>query len=435
MIGIFLSLALLMFLAYKGMSTIWAAPVCALLVAFTGGLPLISTYAGSYMEGFVGFTKAWFPTFMLGAVFGKLMDSTGAARAVGYWIIKVIGKRFAILAVVLACAAMTYGGISLFVAIFVIYPLALAVYREANIPREMIPGTFTLGAFTFTMTALPGTPQIQNLIPMPYFNTEPTAAPVLGIIAAVLMFILGMLWLTYRQKKFAREGVGFTEPKNYVAVAITADVDAKIMHPVLCFLPLITVVLLLNAFKLNIIVALFGGIVVGFLIGFKTLKENNMLSRVINEGAIGSMGSIINTSAVVGFGAVVKAVPGFQSLVDLVMNVGGNPLVSEALAVNVLCGATGSASGGISIALSVLGDKFMEMSSIAGISPDVFHRIASLSSGGLDTLPHNGGVITVLAVCGLTHKESYLDMCVTSVVIPVIVTIISVGLAVLGLQF
>ena len=178
MIGIFIGLALLMFLAYKGMSTIWAAPLCALFVAFTGGLPLVETYAKTYMTGFVGFTSSWFPTFMLGAIFGKVMENTGAARAVGHWITRAIGTRFAILAVVLACSGMTYGGISLFVAIFVIYPLALSIYREANIPREMIPGTFTLGAFTFTMTALPGSPQIQNLIPMPYFGTEATAAPV-----------------------------------------------------------------------------------------------------------------------------------------------------------------------------------------------------------------------------------------------------------------
>ncbi|HPE16109.1 MAG TPA: GntP family permease [Oscillospiraceae bacterium] len=431
MIGIFIGLALLMFLAYKGMSTIWAAPLCALFVALTGGLPIVDTYAKTYMTGFVSFTSAWFPTFMLGAVFGKVMEITGAARAVGYWITKAIGARFAILAVVLACAAMTYGGISLFVAIFVIYPLAVSVYREANIPRELIPGTFTLGAFTFTMTALPGSPQIQNLIPMPYFGTEATAAPGLGIIAAILMFGLGMIWLTYRQKKFAREGKGFVEPTNVVAM----DPNAKVMHPGLCFLPLIAVVLLLNLAKLNIIVALFGGIAAGYLIGFKVLREKKMLTKVINEGAVGSMPAIINTSAVVGFGTVVKAVPGFQTLTGLVMNLGGNPLVAEAVAVNVLCGATGSASGGISIALSVLGDKFMEMSASTGISPAVFHRIASLSSGGLDTLPHNGGVITALAVCGLTHKESYLDMCVTSLVIPVITTVICVILASAGLQF
>lgn len=180
MFGIIIGLVLLMVLAYKGISTIWAAPICALIVALTGGLDLIDAYTVTYMQGFVGFTASWFPAFMLGAIFGKVMEATGAAHSVGYWVVKVLGAKRAILAVVLSCAAMTYGGISLFVAIFVVYPIALSLYREANVPRELIPGTFTLGAFTFTMTALPGSPQIQNLIPMQYFGTTPNAAPVLG---------------------------------------------------------------------------------------------------------------------------------------------------------------------------------------------------------------------------------------------------------------
>ncbi len=295
----------------------------------------------------------------------------------------------------------------------------------------MIPGTFTLGAFTFTMTGLPGSPQIQNLIPTQHFGTDPTAAPVLGIIASILMFGLGMAWLTYRQKKFAKLGVGFVEPTNVAPL----DKDAKMMNPVLAFLPLITVVVLLNIVKAHIIVSLFGGVVLAYIIGFKTLKQKNILIKVINDGATGSMGSIINTSAVVGFGTVVKAVPGFAALTSLLMGIGGNPLISEALAVNVLCGATGSASGGISIALSVLAEDFIKIAATTGIPLAVMHRIASLSSGGLDTLPHNGGVITCLSVCGLSHKESYLDMCVTSVIIPVVVTVISVALAIAGIMF
>ena len=193
MIGILVGLILLMVLAYKGVSTIWAAPIAALVVAFSGGLDLLSAYTVTYMEGFVGFTCSWFPTFMLGAIFGKIMEASGAARAIGYWIVKVLGPKFAILAVVLSCAAMTYGGISLFVAIFVVYPIALPLFREADLPRQLIPGCFTLGAFTFTMTALPGSPAVQNLIPMDYFDTTPNAAPVLGIVSALIMFVLGML--------------------------------------------------------------------------------------------------------------------------------------------------------------------------------------------------------------------------------------------------
>lgn len=239
-----------------------------------------------------------------------------------------------------------------------------------------------------------------------------------------------MIWLTWRQKKLAKAGIGFTEPENVEA----EGENVKVMHPVLAFLPLVTVVVLLSALGLNIVVALLAGIIVGILTGFSVIKEKGIIAT-INAGAVGSMQSIINTSAVVGFGAVVKAVPGFTQLTDLVLGVGGSPLVAVALAVNVLCGATGSASGGLGLALEALSERFTEMSVSSGIPMAAFHRIASLASGGLDSLPHNGGVVTCLAVCGLSHKESYLDICMTSVVIPIFTTIIAVILASCGLVF
>ena len=190
MLGICIGLVLLMFLAYRGYSIIWVAPLTALIVALTGGLPLVQAYKDTYMAGFVGFTKSWFPVFMLGAVFGHLMDYTGAAKSIAHWLTSVLGAKRAILGVIVGCAVLTYGGISLFVVVFAMHPLAVALFREANISRKLIPGCIALGSFTFTMTAIPGTPQIQNLIPMQYFKTTPTAAPVMGIVAAIFMFAL-----------------------------------------------------------------------------------------------------------------------------------------------------------------------------------------------------------------------------------------------------
>ena len=212
MIGILLGLAFLMVLAYRGMSIVWVAPIAAGFVALTGGLNLLDAYMGPFMEGLVGFTKSWFPAFMLGAIFGKLMDASGAARSIAEMITKKIGSKYAILSVVLSCGLLTYGGISLFVVVFAMYPLALALFREANISRRLIPGTIALGAFTFTMTGIPGSPQIQNIIPTKYFGTTPTAAPVLGIIASLIMLIGGVMWLKYRENKLRKEGFVFEEP-------------------------------------------------------------------------------------------------------------------------------------------------------------------------------------------------------------------------------
>ena len=428
MLGIVIGLVLLMFLAYRGYSIIWVAPLTAMVVALTGGLELLPAYTDTYMTGFVGFTKSWFPVFMLGAIFGHLMDYTGAAKSIAKWLTGVIGPKRAILGVILGCAVLTYGGISLFVVVFAMYPLALELYREDNISRKLIPGAIALGSFTFTMTAIPGTPQIQNLIPMDYFFTTPTAAPVMGVTAALFMFGLGYAYMVWKEKKLTARGELFTEPTNRAKVE--EDPNRVLPNPFLSILPLLTVLLTLNILDWPIIIALLAGIVLAMALNFKEYKG---FTKTVSAGALGSMTAIINTSAAVGFGAVVRAVPGFQSLTDLVMGIKGSPLISEAVAVNLLAGATGSASGGMGIALAALGEKYYQLALETGISPEAFHRVASLASGGLDTLPHNGAVLTLLAITGLTHKDSYIDIAVTSLILPVLSSIPAIILASMGI--
>lgn len=432
MIGIIIGLALLMYLAYRGMSIIWIAPICAGIVALTGGLNLIEAYREAYMGGFVGFTKSWFPVFMLGAIFGKIMDDSGAARAVAHWITAKIGTKRAIFAVVMGCAVLTYGGVSLFVVVFAMYPLALALFREANLSRKLIPGSIALGSFTFTMTAIPGTPQIQNLIPMQYYGTTPTAAPIMGLAGALVMLGVGMVWMTYAERKLTAAGEGFTEPSEKLA-----EIDVTgLPNPVLSALPLVAVIVILNVVPMiidrdvDIIIALIAGILLAIALNYNRLTEK---VKTINAGASGSVLAIINTSAAVGFGAVVRAVPGFETLTDLVMGIPGNPLVSQAVSVNILAGATGSASGGMGIALAALGERYMEIAVATGISPEAFHRVASLSSGGLDTLPHNGAVLTLLAVTAMTHKDSYKDIFMVGTAIPILAVIVAIILASIGL--
>lgn len=428
MLGIIIGLVLLMFLAYRGHSIIWVAPLTAMVVAFIGGLPLLEAYKEVYMTGFINFTKSWFPVFMLGAIFGHLMDYTGAAQSIAQWLTKVFGPERAILGVVIGCAVLTYGGISLFVVVFAMYPLALALFREANISRKLIPGAIALGSFTFTMTALPGTPQIQNLIPMEYFNTPATAAPVMGIVSSIFMFGLGYAYLSRREKKLTAEGDVFTEPKN--RPEISEDKLKDLPNPFISVLPLLSVIITLNVLKWDIIVALLSGIILSMLTNLKLYKG---FTKTVSSGATGSITAIINTSAAVGFGSVVGAVPGFNTLTNLILGIKGSPLISEAIAVNILAGATGSASGGMGIALEALSEKYCQLALESGISLEAFHRIASLASGGLDTLPHNGAVLTLLAVTGMTHKESYKDIFVTSVILPILSIIPAIILGSIGI--
>lgn len=427
LIGIILGLLTLIYLAYKGHSIIWVAPVCALIVAVMGGLNLLQAYLGDYVKGVADYILSWFPAFFLGAVYGKIMDMTGSARSLANKLVKLIGSRFALLAVVLPCLLMTYGGISLFVVVFVIYPMGYAIYREADLPRTLLPG-----AFGITMTCIPGTPQIQNIIPTNYYGTTATAAPLMGVVAAIMIAVPGYLYLDWRIRSARKKGQHFEEDPKQQEAAVK---EQPRWHWLCGLVPLVIVVLLLNilpALLKNagvaeltssqaIVIALLGGIVTVCLMNMHQLKS---LLPAINAGANGSLTAIMNTACAVGFGSVVKIVPGFALLKNAMLNMPGSILFSEAVAVNVLAGATGSASGGMSIALDALAAQYLEKAQVIGMNPENLHRIASIASGGLDTLPHNGAVLTLLAVSNCTHKESYLDVCVTSCIIPVITSLV-----------
>ncbi|OED31808.1 transporter [Planococcus maritimus] len=426
MLSILIGLILLIALAYLGWSIIWVAPLAAGVVALLSGLDVYSTYTETYMSGLVSFVQKWFPIFLLGAVFGKLMEETGAARAVAKKVTQLIGGKRAILGVLIAAALLTYGGVSLFVVVFAVYPIALELFREANVTRRLLVPTFALGAFTFTMTSMPGTPQIQNLIPMDTYNTTPMAGPVIGIVTTLIMAVGGYAWLAYREKKLSAKGEGFEIRKQ---AGSSKEEEVATPNWMLSLVPLIVVVVFLNIVNLQPIYALMLGIVTIMLINVKHYKK---FVFSINEGAKGSVMAILNTSAAVGFGAVIAIVPAFDDITSWLLDVSDNPLVAQSLAIQVMAMITGSASGGMGIALSTLGDTFYNLSQTTGINPEVFHRMASVASGA-SILPNNGALLTLLAVTGLSHRETYKDVFVVALVIPTIAVIVGIILGGIGL--
>jgi H+/gluconate symporter-like permease len=452
-LGIFLSLVLLIYLAYRGLSVLVLAPLLALFaVLMNGGVPLLASYTEVFMKHFAGYAKAYFPLFLLGAIFGKIMDDSGAARSIAHMIAERLGRQRAVLAIVLACALLTYGGVSLFVVAFAVFPIAAALFREANIPRRLIPGTIALGSFTFTMTALPGSPQIQNAIPMPFFGTDAYAAPIIGSVAALIIFIGGMLWLNFRVKQASFRGERFgTGP-------LAPPPTESQPHPpaLLALLPIFVVLALNFVFsqyvfpgqdtsylskapysttlpkvigQWSLICAVSAGIITAMVLQFRYLKN---IRESLNQGALGSLLAIANTCSEVGYGNLIASLPAFVLIQNALLGISSNPLISEALSVSALAGITGSASGGMSIALNILGARYLEMAHAANISPAVLHRIAAIACGSLDTLPHNGAVITLLAICGLSHRESYVDIGMVAVVIPLAATVTAVVLGSLG---
>lgn len=450
-IGIILSLIILMYFAYRGVNVLFLAPVCALVaVIFAGNTPLLATYTQVFMVELGKYLAKFFPIFMLGAIFGKLMDDSGSARVIAEKIATWVGPHRALLAIVLACAILTYGGVSLFVVAFAVYPVGVALMRAGNIPKRLIPGAIALGSFTFTMTALPGTPAIQNAIPGPFFGTTPFAAPILGIIGGFIMFALGMLWLNRRSAAARARGEGFGDHVEATPAAAAMDNPPPFLVAILPIFVVIGLNYLLSkiilpgmdadylslpqygATKLASVIAIWS--IVGAVLTACILctllnwRRFGNFTDSLNKGTLGSMLPIFNTASEVGYGSVIASLPAFLLVRDAMSAVTTNPVLGVFIAVNVLAGITGSASGGLSIALQAMSQQYIAEAQLQNISMDLLARVASMSSGGFDSLPHNGAVITLLAICGLTHRQSYVDIFVCSCAIPVLATIVVIVL-------
>ncbi|TVP73670.1 MAG: GntP family permease [Rhodobacteraceae bacterium] len=443
------ALTALIYLAYRGVSLLLLTPALAVLaVLLAEGGPMLASYTQIFMAATGGFIIQFFPLFLLGAVFGKLMEASGSAQMLASGIIRGLGPRRAILAVILSCAAMTYGGVSLFVVAFAVWPIASALFRDADLPKVLIPATIALGAFTFTMTALPGTPAIQNAIPMPYFGTTPFAAPGLGVLTGLIMLALGWVYLERRARSL---GPGYGEDGAVAAEGPRDDLPSLLVSAA----PLILVLGLNLIFTFVIIPWMdtsylaqpeFGETDISALrgiwsttaaltlaslalVGLNWQRLANGLTNTLDEGAKSALLPIFNTASLVGFGAVIASLAAFVLIRDWVVTAGGeNPLISLAIGTSLLAGMTGSASGGMSIALATLGETYLEMAQIAGISPELLHRVTAVATGGLDALPHNGAVITLLTICGLTHQQAYRDIAVVAVVIPLIALVVLITL-------
>ncbi len=451
-LAIVLSLLLLMYFAYRGYTVLLLAPIMAALAVLLSGevAQLLPIYTETFMRALGNYMLAFFPIFLLGALFGQLMADSGAATAIAKWIERTLGSKHAILTVVLACGILTYGGVSLFVVAFAIYPIARTLFRDADIPKRLVVPAIALGSFTFSMTALPGTPSIQNAIPIPYFGTNTFSAPGLGVIGGLIMFTLGMTWLRFCERKARAAGEGYGQhddaetPRGLVGEADMSGDASRTMPLLLALLPLVLVIGINGLFTYVIfpgadwaflkdsfpgmdpakqtgiwalIIALAISIIVVLLAGIGRWEN---LQQSINKGVLGSMLPIFNTASEVGYGAVIAGLAGFAIIRDAVLNVSTNPLISEAVAMNVLAGITGSSSGGLSIALQTLGADYLRMAHETGISPDLLHRVAVMSAGVFDTLPHCGAVITLLSICKLTHRESYLNLAIMTIGAPLI---------------
>lgn len=434
MIGLIGGLLLLIVLTMRGMNLLIAGPLCALFVAVFSGMPLFpqlveegeANLVGNYMNGFSGFVSSWYLMFLLGAIFGKVMEDSGAADSVSKWVVDRLGTNRAVLAIVAACAILTYGGVSLFVVAFSVYPMAVSLFKQANLPRRFIPAALAFGSVTFTMTSA-GSPEIQNWIPIEYLGTSPYAGWEVSLIVALFMMFFGYFWLTKMIQKAVQRGEKFEEREDD-----PMSTNNELPNPFLSMIPLVVVLVFSYSFhdslkQSALIIALLGGIIATYFVNRKYFRS---FWGAVSAGTVGALIAIGNTAAVVGFGGVAKAVPAFQTAVDAMTSIPGSPLIGGAIAVSVIAGLTGSASGGQAIALPILAPHYLDL----GVNSEALHRVVSISSGALDSLPHNGYVVTTIrAICGETHQAAYNAVGALTVIVPMIGVIIAIILFSLGL--
>jgi H+/gluconate symporter-like permease len=494
--GIVLSLVLLITLAYRGHSVVAVAPVAALIAVIFSGAPVLASYTQVFMPALAGFITSFFPLFLTGAIFGKLMTLSGFARQLAAWISRLLGPNQAILVTVLATALLTYGGVSAWVVVFTIFPIATALFEEADIPRRLMPAAIALGIFTFATAALPGSPQIHNAIPTRYFGTNTFAAPILGLIGATVVFGLGMAWLTWRRRQLQTDGESFYDPTDAElrdnAAQAPKPSDAQSTAPqareegssapgtqpgpgvgtttltrtaeagpqgattasgMMGLAPILVVVAVNALMTYAVLPAMdtdyladerFGGtslaqvagiwsvtvgMVAGILVIF-AMRPGNIREFVdgLSAGAKNAVLPVFTTASEVGYGAVIASLAVFAAVRDGIFGLSDNALITSVLSVSGISGLTGSASGGLTIALETFGEDLSSGAAAQGISMELMHRATAMASTGFDSLPHNGAIITLLLVCGLTHRESYKDIGVVTVVVPVIGVLLVAGL-------
>lgn len=437
----------LMIFAYRGWSIILIAPLFACIAGIFSVYGILPTYTELYMTRFAEYTKTYYPVFLFGAVFARLMEKGGLASSIAEKIIDILGEKRAILSVILGCMALTYGGLSVFVVAFVMYPFGAELFRKADIPKKLLPATLCMGIFTSAMVALPGSPQIQNIIPSSYFGTTTWAAPFIGIFATVLFMGEALSYLLYRAITLKKKGEGYGEEADS-----RKRRDRTLPPASLAVLPLIMIIVIniilsnpfgwswgfhwdessLEVFKpfgLTLIAGSVGKvqaiwsisvalIIASFAAAYigrrKFTKGNERYIDNINYGAATSCAAVLNVSSGFAFGSVLTALPGFLPITDMLISLGNSagPLISATVTTNVMGAITGSASGGMTIALNLLGKEWLDMAMAQNIPPEVLHRIVSIASVGIDPVPHNGALVTLLSICALTHKVAYFDILV-----------------------
>lgn len=429
---LFIAIILFGLLAFKQVSALVLAPLVAIFVIVFSGMPILSNLKDAFMPAAANYVSDFFLIFFVGALFGAVYQFTGAAESIALAISRLSRDKFVAPIVMCITGILTLGGVSGFVVFFVIYPIALQMFRRADITRMLMPAAISAGCWTWSMTA-PGSPSIQNTIAMTSLGTPSTAALIPSLVATIAEFIMIFLWLEFRTRRFSAKGRKFHDTSLKYQLSQEELQESgqgkNLPHPFIAALPIAVILILFNGFKAPVEASIMSGVIIAVILMFRRIKNVEEWISIFNKGAGDSGVAILNTAIVVGFGGVVQNTQGFQDLIAALQKMSIPPMLFVTITVAVCAGACGSASGGMSVAFNALKDIFIKM----GVNVEYIHRIGAIAAGTLDTLPHQGAQITLLNICKMTHKEAYFDIAITQILIPFLTLGVFIPLASMGL--
>lgn len=407
LIGVLLAVVLLIILIYKRVSLIPATIVCVLVLALTNGMSFTDLMMNHYAISLSSFIAKYFMVFVTNALFGKIMEETLLAAAFSKMVGKAFGDRNAVYGAMLATALLSFGGVSVFVIVFTVYPIFLATFQKADLPRKFIPACIMSSSCTFPLSMMPGGAQLNNIIPTQYLGTTPLAAPAVSAACSVLAILLLFLYFRYEFAKARRNGEHFDADEKILQRISKSQKNAGI-KPWLSALPMVLIIVLINGFGMDLSYAVLSGTVLAVMIGHKNLPD---MLKTLNEGIQMVGSAMVTTATSVGFGGAVLSCSGAKLILNAIAGLPLNPIMSLSIAAGFAGAMTGNGGGGADVAMSLLSGQYLAM----GVQADIMHRVVAIATAGFSCLPHNGMQITIMDTCGYSAKQCYKYILISTV--------------------
>lgn len=413
-LGIVLAFAFLMLAAWRKYNLIIVVPIVAAIIGVTNGFSVIEIWSGPFIEGTVGFFAGFLMIILLGSIFAKLMEDSGASLSIGLHMVKYLGDKYSFVVYMLVLVLLTVGGISGFVIVFIALPLAKVLFKKSNIPW------YLFAAATYSACNLgnnvPGNLQIFNIIPTRFLGTELTAGAGFGFIMVGIYAVMLIAYFAYVIKK-GRASEDKTD--FYVNEEIVETPLSELPNIFLSFIPIVIALVSINVLKIPIPYGLSLASISCLVLFPKRYKD---FKTTINTGSVNCAVPIVLASLIVGMSSTISITPAFETFKTWLVSMPGGSLLQVFTFTNALALVTGSTIGSMSTTLALFAETFASL----GVNLEIVHRLVVISCSGLDSMPWNSFIVLLITLSKTNYKTAYKHVFMTTVLMTLILGLIGV---------